>query len=486
MIAMRRLFDGSWPITLKVPLAVAALMMLVGFVLSERVLSRLTDTQERHLIDLSRSYLDGLSSAIAPSILREDNWEVFDAIARAQELNKSLRPAETIVTNADGIVIAASDPKQHPINSTVKDKRPGTALSDNEIFSFDAGANTASATRILSYPGRTAGIIYASFDTRHLAAERQNVVITLVLTNGVLTILLAAAGWLLVARMMRPVRILSQHLGVDQETLAVAIPDRVVAETRGEFNRLFHGYNALVRSMKEREDLGKRLAEEKRLGSLGRMASAIAHEINNPLGGLFNAVSTLKAHGHLSNVRNASLGLLERGLTGIRDVVRTTLAIYRTDAAPRDLAPADINDLGLLITPEARRKSIQIVIDNALTGSVPIPSTPIRQAILNLVLNAVAAAPDASEVSVSSAATSTQITIVVIDRGPGLPPPAAEVLTGRSGAPPPIEGGGLGLWTINRLITDLGGTIEVERPLAGGTAVRLLVPFADVELSDVA
>ena len=77
--------------------------------------------------------------------------------------------------------------------------------------------------------------------------------------------------------------------------------------------------------------MGKRLAEEKRLGSLGRLASAVAHEINNPLGGLFNALATLRSHGHLSSVRDGSLGLLERGLIGIRDVVRTTLTIYRTD-----------------------------------------------------------------------------------------------------------------------------------------------------------
>ena len=87
---MQMSFVRSWPITVKVPLAVASLMLLVGLVLSERVLSRLTDTQERHLIELSQSYLDGLSSAIAPSILREDNWEIFDAIARAQAVNKSL------------------------------------------------------------------------------------------------------------------------------------------------------------------------------------------------------------------------------------------------------------------------------------------------------------------------------------------------------------------------------------------------------------
>jgi len=140
--------DRSWPITVKVPLAVAALMLLVGLVLSERVLSRLTDTQGRHLVELSQSYLDGLSSAIAPSILREDNWEIFDAIARMQAINKSLHPIETIVTNAEGAVIAASDPKQHPVGSVIKPARVGATPSAS--FSFDAGADSASAVRLLS------------------------------------------------------------------------------------------------------------------------------------------------------------------------------------------------------------------------------------------------------------------------------------------------------------------------------------------------
>ncbi len=480
---MNMSYDRSWPITVKVPVAVASLMLLVGFVLSERVLSRLGDTQERHLVELSQSYLDGLSSAIIPSILREDNWEIYDAITRMQAINRSLHPIETIVTNGEGAVIAASDPRRHPVGSIVTPKRAGNEALPS--FSFNAGADSASAVRILSYPGRVAGMIYAVFDTRHLAAERRDVVVALTVTNGILTILLAVAGWFLVARMMRPVRTLSEHLGVAQE-LAVRIPDNLVAKTSGEFGRLFRAYNALVRSMKEREELGKRLAEEKRLGSLGRLASAVAHEINNPLGGLFNALSTLKSHGHLQSVRDGSLGLLERGLIGIRDVVRTTLTIYRTDVAPRNLSPADIDDLGLLIGPEARRKSVEITISNSLEDVVPVPSTPIRQAVLNLILNAVAAAPEGSEICVSAEVTPEELSIAVVDRGAGLPIPAAAVLTGRSGTPPPLDGGGLGLWTISRLVSDIGGTIVVEYPVAGGTAVKLTVPIAQMELSNVA
>ncbi|WP_441277262.1 sensor histidine kinase [Tardiphaga sp. 172_B4_N1_3] len=474
----------SLPITLKVPLAVAALMMLVGAVISEQVLSRLAETQERHLAELSQSYLDGLSSAIAPSILREDNWEVFDAIERTQAVNKSLHPKETIVTNADGAVIAASNPKVHPIGTVIPVWRARDA--SNESFSFRAGADDAKAVRTLSYPGRVAGIIYATFDTRHLASERRDVVLALLLTNGILTSLLAAAGWLLVTRMMRPVRVLSEHLGVAHATSALPISEEIVAKTRGEFGHLFHAYNSLVRSMKEKEELAKRLSEEKRLNSLGRLASAVAHEINNPLGGMFNALSTLKAHGHLKNVRDVSLGLLNRGLVGIRDVVRTTLTVYRSDGATRDLQPADIDDLGLLIGPEARRKSVEIVIANSLNGGMPLPSTPIRQIVLNLVLNAVAAAPAGSGVNVAAAADDTGLSIVVTDRGPGMPREAADILLSSSGSPPPYDGGGLGLWTISRLIADLGGTAVVQNPAIGGTMVSVNIPTATAELSNVA
>ena len=323
---MKRL-ARPWPISVKVPLAVASLMLLVGAVVSERVLTRLAEAQARHLSALSQSYLDGLSSAIAPAILREDSWEVFDAIGRLQELHKGLRPLEAVVTNADGSVIASSRPKRYPIGSTYRSAQGASAQGS----SFEAGADTASAVRILSYPGRVAGIIYATFETQHLAAERRDVLLALLITNGVLTLLLAAAGWMLVSYMMQPVRILTSYLGAARESSAARIPEDVVKGAKGEFRQLYRGYNLLVHSIDEREILVKRLADEERLGSLGRLASALAHEINNPLGGIFNALDTLKTHGAPAVRPRAVLALLERGLAGIRDVVRTTLATYRAD-----------------------------------------------------------------------------------------------------------------------------------------------------------
>lgn len=465
-----RQIRSRWSISVKVPVAVASLMLLVGAVVSERVLTRLAETQERHLRALSQSYLDGLSSAIAPAILREDSWEVFDAISRLQELNKGLRPVEAVVTNADGSVIASSQPRRFSIGTTYK---PAHEASP-EGFSFEAGADTASAVRTLSYPGRVAGIIYATFDTRHLAAERRNVLITLLITNSFLTLVLAAAGWLLVSYMMRPVRILSEHLGAARERSASRIPDDVVDGAKGEFGQLFRSYNALVRSIDEREVLVKRLADEERLGSLGRLASTLAHEINNPLGGLFNALATLRTHGHFAPVRESSLALLDRGLIGIRDVVRSTLAIYRVDRAPRDLTGDDIADLNLLIGPEARRKSVRVVFSSALAGNVALPSSPVRQIVLNLLLNAVAAAPVGSEVELTAHAAENSLHVTVSDYGPGFPEFAADLVTGP--LPSSMPSGGLGLWTIRRLLDELAGSMSIQRLAETRTIVTIEIP----------
>jgi signal transduction histidine kinase len=469
-----RLDPRHWPITLKVPLAVAALMVLVGIVLSERVMARLAETQERHLRDLAQGYLDGLSSSLAPSILRDDSWEVFDALERAQELNKGLRPIEAVVTGADGRVIAASNPRRYPIGALPS---PAKILADGRDFSFDAGGETASAVRILAYPGRTVGTIRTSFDTRHLAAERRQVLVTLAATNGVLTLLLAAAGWLLVSAMMRPVMVLAVHLGQDGGAAPTPIPDTVLVRTRGEFGNLFRRYNALVRSMAEREDLSRRLAEEERLASLGRLASAVAHEINNPLGGMFNALATLKTHGHLAHVRTSSAGLIDRGLVGIRDVVRTMLTLYRAADPARPLATGDFSDLRLLVAAEARRRAVQVNVSPCDCQQIPLPSTPVRQATLNLLLNAVAASPSGSAVTLTVSCLDDALLLSVADAGSGMPDHAIETLSGSAQTSPLVDGRGLGLWTTRRLIDDLGGVAVVERPAGGGTVVKLRIPF---------
>jgi two-component system OmpR family sensor kinase len=73
----------SIPVSYRVPVIVALLMVIISAAISERVLDRLSRTQKSYLDGLAETYLDGLSSAVVPAVLRKDVWEVYDALDRS-------------------------------------------------------------------------------------------------------------------------------------------------------------------------------------------------------------------------------------------------------------------------------------------------------------------------------------------------------------------------------------------------------------------
>ena len=215
----------------------------------------------------------------------------------------------------------------------------------------------------------------------------------------------------------------------------------------------------------------------------------MAHEINNPLGGLFNAIDTLKQHGDKPAVRRSTIDLVERGLKGIRDVVRAALMSYRIERDRRFLRPEDIEDLRLLISPESRRRGVFLEWRNGLVAEVAVPASTARQIILNLVLNACQISPRDSWISVGLSEVDHALVLAVEDQGPGMQPEAVAMLKGTEGLQAPIgQGAGLGLWMTNRLVRELAGTISIETGARNGTRVTVTVPMRreQMELSHVA
>ena len=475
------------PITARVPLIITLFMMTVSSFASERVLSRLIETQTRQVQALADTYLDGLALALVDSMVREDVWQVFDVLDRSRHRPGEIKPAETIVAGADGLVIASSDPARIPSQSQVPSDYIEHLPQNGKIVVAEE-AKRAYVRREVLYENLRIGSIYAALDIAPLLAERREVLWTLILTNLSLTLLLAGAAWLIVGRMMRPIRVVTDHLERSHSGQVTAIPERLLVGAADEYKRTYAAFNRLASAVAEREALSAKLAEEERLASLGRLTSGMAHEINNPLGGLFNAIDTLRRHGGDVQVRNSTIELVERGLKGIRDVVRAALMSYRAEHDDRNLTRDDIKDLKLLISPEARRRDVLLRWHNELSDQVALPASAVRQIILNLVLNACQATPRDSWAAVSIAETQEAVLLQVEDTGPGMPPAALAMLTGTNDRAAPIgKGTGLGLWMTNRLIRELNGSVSVERRPSGTTLVTLRLPTRQqVELSHVA
>lgn len=469
------------PLTLRVPIIVMVLMIAVSAAISERVLDRLTKTQEAFLQGLAAAYIDGISASILPSVLRQDSWEIFDTLERMKPQDSTFRPAETVVTTTDNIILASDIPASRRTLSALDPAF--SRLFKPEGVNIDAATGNAYRSRTITHQGQEIGRVFAVFDASPLLAERRRVLVTLLITNMVLTLVFGLIGFVTVRRMVRPMVVLEKHMldAAAGEPSIITAPEFPMADR--EAVRMYEAFNTFVRADNERQQLEKQLAEEERLAGLGRLASGMAHEINNPLGGLMNAVNTLRKHGQNTEVRSRSLELLQRGLQGIADVVQAALATYRPERLSRPISDRDFVDLKLLLGPELRRNKQILVLDvSGMKSNYPsVPAGPLRQALLNLLLNAIAATPESGTVTIVAKHAQGTMIIEIGDEGDGMPETMRRLLTDEIAPKLPDQTKGLGLWVVRQIVDELRANLAVEVRPAGGTLVRLTLPTAKQE-----
>ncbi len=464
------------PLTIRVPVMVAGLMVVVGTLASWLVLAALVRTQERHVRELATIALDGLAASISAPVSRRDVWETFDALDRLTRRGGGFSVRTAVVLLPDGTVLAASDPGRFPTLRPAPREDWLSQGSEGRAIVFDDAAARARVRYPLGPANARLATILAEIDTRSFLAQRRRVLYLLLASNSLLTLALAGGGYLLARRMLRPLGQLTEAVermrrGRDPEI------DPAACGSSPEFRSLFRRFALMARAVRERETLLRRLAEEERLAQLGRLATGTAHEINNPLAGLLTAVDTLRAHGHDPAVRTTALDILERGLLGIRNLVRAMLVAYRDNPDDRRLSRDAVEDLQHLIHHEIAKRRLLLEWRNELPLELPLPSGQLRQALLNLLLNACQVTPVGGRVAFEARAEPQAASFIVEDEGPGMPQAGRDLLLGDEPLPP--EGfRGLGLWTTRRILSQLGGRVACETTASGGTRLRVQVPLA--------
>ena len=459
------------PLSLRVPVLAAGLMVLVGLVASQQVLSALGTVQDARLRELARLHIDGLSVALGPFVLRKDVWEVFDTLDRARAAMDGQRLLLTVVSDDAGRVLAASDPLRAPVDSAMSVFVAGAGSMDTVSA---LGANPV--VRVLApliYQGRTIGQILTELDVSDLVAERRHALWILLLGNALAISVLSFGGYVLMRRMLRPIALLAAQMeratGVPE-----AIPGDRVPKGDSELTRLVQTYNAMSSAIEAKVEAERRLAERERFVSLGRLSSSLAHEINNPLGGLLNATDTIQTYADRPDVVRASAALIDRGLRHLRDVARATLDQNRLDRVGMSLTAEDFDDLHILYEPEAHRRGLRLDwrVD---ASSLPVmDAAPVRQIALNLLLNAAAVGQSGGHVVFAVDASKTGLHLTLSDSGPGLPETALRRLLTADPMPP---GGGVGLRLVRDIVAGMGGQIDHRRE-ADMTVLTVTLPAA--------
>jgi hypothetical protein len=183
---------------------VAGLMIIVAVTTSQVVLWRFAQDQKSHLGLLTGAYLDGLSAAVLPALVRRDVRGVFDALDRAQgnRYADDFEPRFAILELPKGTIVASSDPRRFPVQSVVPEELRGRFAAGDGL-EIDPNTDSAWLARTLRSEGLPVGRLFAEVDIAASLRVRREILVTLVLVNGCLTLAFALGGYFVLTRLRR-------------------------------------------------------------------------------------------------------------------------------------------------------------------------------------------------------------------------------------------------------------------------------------------
>lgn len=217
-------------------------------------------------------------------------------------------------------------------------------------------------------------------------------------------------------------------------------------------------------------DLARRNAQEalirsEKISAAGRLASTIAHEINNPLEAAINAV-------YLAQTRPAEsekfIGIAERQLMRVSAISRKSLSFGRTGGKPVRLELRQvIEEVCALLQSGAEAKQVTISVVCDPSAVVYIDAGDLRQILVNLVSNAIDASRGEGQVSVAAYAGRSESVIEVTDNGGGIPREIHSHIFEPFFTTKPETGTGLGLYIVRELVTKNAGKIAFDSTDSG-------------------
>lgn len=264
--------------------------------------------------------------------------------------------------------------------------------------------------------------------------------------------------------------------------------DRLEARVEARTRELAQEVEERRRAEAELRRTQESLIHAAKLAVLGRMSSAIVHEVGQSLSALDNNLAAAELHGargaadRLAPALGRSRAMLRR-LQGV--VVR--LRSFGSRQVPAPLAPVALEPVvalaAELVEPRARELGARLDLPDGALPMVQGDAARLEQVLTNLMLNALEATARADRprrVAVAIVAEPERVEIRITDSGPGIPAALqAEVMepfvTTRGG-----EGLGLGLYIVQSLLDQMQGRIRFDTGPAGTTAVVTL-PLALVQ-----
>jgi signal transduction histidine kinase len=241
--------------------------------------------------------------------------------------------------------------------------------------------------------------------------------------------------------------------------------------------KMTHGYEQAALELGERrEELCSE--NEARSRALEGMAARLAHEVKNPLAAI-KGLSTHMARNACDPKSAERLAIVAAEADRLQSIVEGFLSFSRglDDLKPGPTKPHEVaRELGVLLETRADEAGVKLEIAGEAGLVLDADARKLRQALLNLVLNAIQASPRGAAVRIAVARECEGARITVHDDGVGMTPDVLERI--RKPYFTTKEGGtGLGVAVARGLVEQHGGRLDIKSVAGKGTTVTIMLPM---------
>ncbi|WP_076790341.1 nitrogen regulation protein NR(II) [Chlorobium sp. KB01] len=255
-------------------------------------------------------------------------------------------------------------------------------------------------------------------------------------------------------------------------------------ERTGELQKssreLTESYRKLQKQSTETIIIEEQLRRAEKLSTLGEMASVLAHEIRNPLSSIRGTAEILRDDYLPDNPKHEFIDIQIRETERLNRVVEEFLHMARQQ--PMAMKPCRVQDeletIVTLVMNDARKRQVALQLQpNAVAMIVMADSEKLRQAFLNIIINALQATPEGGRITISTALDQHAFCeIRFCDSGPGIEKAVLDRIFEPFFTTKP-DGTGLGLAITKNIIENHKGTLLVESEAGNGTTVTIRLPL---------
>jgi len=275
----------------------------------------------------------------------------------------------------------------------------------------------------------------------------------------------------------------TERVRKDGQRVSVSLTISPVKDTSGKIV----GASKIARDISERKRMQEALIQSEKLAATGRMAAAIAHEINNPLEAVTNLAYLISSDPKLDEKTRTYAQMLQQEVGRASDIAKQSLAFYRETGKPSEFVVTEVLDNVVGVNAnKLERHGVKIVKDYRTSARMFGYASEIRQVFANLILNAIDAMDDGGKIVLRTTLHNTgrsgspEARISIADTGSGIAVAHLPRLFEPFFTTKTSHGNGLGLWVSQGITEKHGGKIKVRsstRPGRSGTIFCVSLPL---------